>query len=406
VVSRYRFQLDNHLGSASLEVDESGLVIGYEEYHPYGTTAYASGRGGVEVSGKRYRYTGKERDEETGLYYHGARHLAPWLARWGSCDPSGLVDGPNLYAYARNNPSTLSDPSGREATPSVVFFPNPNSVLVDYKPATKQEPIEVTVHGPPRVKKTPGPAAAKVPAPGPPSVAAVTAPSEAAATPTEAVGAFAKGAAEGLAGGLAAEFLIGVAAGAAGVSAGALAATLGFFLVPVAIYEIASHWDEITSGVDRLVHGRGTVKDFEATGDVVGSILSMRAAGPATELGAELGQAIRVEVKDTIAMLAPKLVPAGPALEGAEALESRGGGRVPKKAADGDYAHGGGKNAAHANLAARAAAREKWEAAKAELEEAMRRGATRKERSEIERLIKHWKGKMDFTGENHSQGGK
>jgi uncharacterized protein RhaS with RHS repeats len=68
-VPRTRFQLDNHLGSASLEVDESGLVIGYEEYHPYGTTAYASGRSGVEVSGKRYRYTGKERDEETGLYY-------------------------------------------------------------------------------------------------------------------------------------------------------------------------------------------------------------------------------------------------------------------------------------------------------------------------------------------------
>ena len=61
VVSRLRFQLDNHLGSASLEVDESGLVIGYEEYHPYGTAAYASGRGGVEVlthplkSARRFR---------------------------------------------------------------------------------------------------------------------------------------------------------------------------------------------------------------------------------------------------------------------------------------------------------------------------------------------------------------
>jgi len=66
-VSRSRFQLDNHLGSASLEVDAGGLVIGYEEYHPYGTTAYTSGRSGAEVSGKRYRYTGKERDEETGL---------------------------------------------------------------------------------------------------------------------------------------------------------------------------------------------------------------------------------------------------------------------------------------------------------------------------------------------------
>ncbi len=96
-VSRMRFQLDNHLGSASLEVEESGLVIGYEEYLPYGTTAYASGRSGVEVSGKRYRYTGKERDEETGLYYHGARHYAAWLGRWTSADPAGLAAGVNAF---------------------------------------------------------------------------------------------------------------------------------------------------------------------------------------------------------------------------------------------------------------------------------------------------------------------
>jgi RHS repeat-associated protein len=97
-------------------VDESGLVIGYEEYHPYGTTAYASGRGGVEVSGKRYRYTGKERDEETGLYYHGARHMAPWLGRWTSADPAGMVDGNNLYQYSRGNPVMFIDGTGNDST--------------------------------------------------------------------------------------------------------------------------------------------------------------------------------------------------------------------------------------------------------------------------------------------------
>jgi RHS repeat-associated protein len=111
VVSRFRFQLDNHLGSASLEVDESGLVIGYEEYHPHGTTAYSSGRGGGEVSGKRYRYTGKEEDEESGLYYHGARFYAPWLARWTSADP---IWRGNLYAYVLNNPIGLHDPDGKQ----------------------------------------------------------------------------------------------------------------------------------------------------------------------------------------------------------------------------------------------------------------------------------------------------
>jgi len=130
VVSRYRFQLDNHLGSASLEVDESGLVIGYEEYHPYGTTAYTSGRGGVEVSGKRYRYTGKERDEETGLCYHGARHMAPWLGRWMSADPAGIgADGVNLYAYVRGNPVGLIDPTGNEARTTYLGSSNTSADL-------------------------------------------------------------------------------------------------------------------------------------------------------------------------------------------------------------------------------------------------------------------------------------
>jgi len=112
---RVRYQLGNHLGSAVLELDQAGLVISYEEYHPYGTTAYHAARSGVEVSAKRYRYTGKERDEETGLYYHGARYYAPWLGRWTAADPAGLVDGTNLYAYVRDNPVRLVDPNGTDA---------------------------------------------------------------------------------------------------------------------------------------------------------------------------------------------------------------------------------------------------------------------------------------------------
>jgi hypothetical protein len=71
-ITRWRFQLDNHLGSAQLELDQAGNVISYEEYHPFGTTAFHTLRGNAEVSAKRYRYTGKEKDEATGLYYHGA----------------------------------------------------------------------------------------------------------------------------------------------------------------------------------------------------------------------------------------------------------------------------------------------------------------------------------------------
>ncbi|MEZ4446644.1 MAG: RHS repeat-associated core domain-containing protein [Polyangiaceae bacterium] len=108
---RYRFQLDNHLGTACVEVTNAGAVISLEEYHPYGTSSYRSFQSS-EVSAKRYRYTGKERDDETSLYYHGARYYAPWLGRWMSADPAGTVDGTNLFAYVRGSPIVMRDPTG------------------------------------------------------------------------------------------------------------------------------------------------------------------------------------------------------------------------------------------------------------------------------------------------------
>ncbi|MEQ1569914.1 MAG: RHS repeat-associated core domain-containing protein, partial [Myxococcota bacterium] len=109
---RQRYQLADHLGTATLEVDEVGAVISYEEYHPFGTTSWWATAGGTEVSAKRYRYTGKERDEETGLAIHGARLHAAWLGRWTSADPAGLAGGVNRFAYVRGNPSARSDPTG------------------------------------------------------------------------------------------------------------------------------------------------------------------------------------------------------------------------------------------------------------------------------------------------------
>lgn len=110
----YRYQYSNHLGSVALELDEGAKIISYEEYHPYGTSAYRAKNNGVEASPKRYRYTGMERDDETGLNYHGARYYAAWLGRWISADPAGLVDGLNLYKYARNQPIKWQDVSGTE----------------------------------------------------------------------------------------------------------------------------------------------------------------------------------------------------------------------------------------------------------------------------------------------------
>jgi RHS repeat-associated protein len=107
-----RFQLSNHLGSATVELDDRGFIVSYEEYYPYGSTSYQAGRNVAEVGLKRYRYIGKERDEESGLAYHNARYYLPWLGRWLSADPGELVDGLNLYGYSKNNPIRLLDSNG------------------------------------------------------------------------------------------------------------------------------------------------------------------------------------------------------------------------------------------------------------------------------------------------------
>jgi RHS repeat-associated protein len=114
-----RFQLTDRLGAAILEVDDSQAArpISYEEFTPFGETSYLAGESLAEVQRKRYRFTGKERDDETGLYYFGLRYLAPWMGRWIGPDPAGPADGPNLYAYARNNPLTLKDAGGAQSVP-------------------------------------------------------------------------------------------------------------------------------------------------------------------------------------------------------------------------------------------------------------------------------------------------
>ncbi len=83
----------------------------YEEYHPYGSTAWWAGASGL-VSQKRYRFTGMERDEETGLQCHGVRYYATWLGRWVSADPIGLGDGVNRYCYCHGGPQAGVDISG------------------------------------------------------------------------------------------------------------------------------------------------------------------------------------------------------------------------------------------------------------------------------------------------------
>ena len=108
----FRYQYGNHLGSACLELDDQAEIISYEEYHPYGTNAYRLMEAAKEAPPKRYRYTGMERDEESGLSYHGARYYLPWLGRWQSADPGLAANGLNVWVYVSNRPIHLLDPDG------------------------------------------------------------------------------------------------------------------------------------------------------------------------------------------------------------------------------------------------------------------------------------------------------
>lgn len=180
--TRFRFQVEDHLNSPALELDHEGSVISYEEHHPFGSTSLRATGPATEVSAKRYRYTGKERDEETGLHYHGARYYAAWLGRWTSPDPAllgslrrparpppgggeapeGEADGRsagaegapddagqgveglylNVYCYVLNAPTTHWDPDGKEPVPIgrvYVLRGTLNGEAVSYTGSTARE---------------------------------------------------------------------------------------------------------------------------------------------------------------------------------------------------------------------------------------------------------------------------
>jgi RHS repeat-associated protein len=117
-----QYHLGDHLGSSAVVVSGDGTWINREEFFPYGETSFGSfGR-------KRYRFTEMERDEESGLNYHGARYYSPSMAIWISPDPLLLDAALNQrtlsarvmksrpsytsYSYAALNPLRFDDPTG------------------------------------------------------------------------------------------------------------------------------------------------------------------------------------------------------------------------------------------------------------------------------------------------------
>jgi RHS repeat-associated protein len=105
-----KYVLEDHLGNASFTLSASGGAYRREEYFPFGETSFGS------YGKKRYRFCGKERDEESGLYYYGARYYMPWQCRFVSVDPLA-AEYPfyTPYQYAGNKPVISIDIDGLEA---------------------------------------------------------------------------------------------------------------------------------------------------------------------------------------------------------------------------------------------------------------------------------------------------
>ena len=135
---QYYYHSD-HLGSAQFVTDWKGRQYEHIEYTPYGELWIEEVAAGLDKL--PFRFTGKELDEETGLYYYGARYLDPKYSRWLSGDPAlndyipkapiddeakkhnenlpgmgGVYNTINLhvYHYAGNNPVKYTDPDGRD----------------------------------------------------------------------------------------------------------------------------------------------------------------------------------------------------------------------------------------------------------------------------------------------------
>jgi RHS repeat-associated protein len=127
------FLSTDHLGSTRLVTDENGNTVSRHDYIPFGEEIAANSGGRDGTFGTQdfvnQKFTGKERDEETGLDYFGARYYGNTLGRFTSPDfggpmpnqpdpvPWADLENPqslNLYAYGLNNPLANVDDDGHD----------------------------------------------------------------------------------------------------------------------------------------------------------------------------------------------------------------------------------------------------------------------------------------------------
>ncbi len=114
-VETTNYYISDQLGSTRMEIGAEGWPVSSDTYYPFGQELAASS------SPNNYKFTGNERDAESGNDYFGARYYASSMGRFMSPDPSQLAyadqtnpQSLNLYSYGRNNPLVNTDPTGMD----------------------------------------------------------------------------------------------------------------------------------------------------------------------------------------------------------------------------------------------------------------------------------------------------
>ena len=106
----------DHLGSSSYITNLEGEVVQHIEYVPFGEV-FVEERNNIWNT--PYLFNAKEFDEETGMYYYGARYYEPRVSLWISTDPAQEEQVIySSYCYTKNSPLIFVDPTGEKPTPS------------------------------------------------------------------------------------------------------------------------------------------------------------------------------------------------------------------------------------------------------------------------------------------------
>ena len=109
----------DHLGSTSYITDDKGNITQYDAYLPYGELLVDEHSSTEEMP---YKFNGKEMDEETGLYYYGARYMNPITSLWYGVDQISFTKPMLLsYAYCSDNPVRYYDQNGKIGIDGVII---------------------------------------------------------------------------------------------------------------------------------------------------------------------------------------------------------------------------------------------------------------------------------------------